>query len=270
MSTELTNSTENTLIQHREKVFKVIKEYQMKRINWYEENMKPKSRKSDVSKLIDKILTKDITMFALRGITTAEEYVDAAFPALESSSEETVMGNTWHKILTQISENTFDTGDITTERDGILWVCEIKSQTNTTNSSSHPQELRALRTRIEEITGRKRVSKQEVKAAFCVTRDKNPKDEFRIFKASAVQRENYDLNGFEYRYITGEKFWTWLTGYPSEIGLVMPLSAISGGDKVAEARTQCIQSLKCELLELLTKHNLSNNIDDLVKLRALI
>ena len=270
MSTELTNITEETLIKHREKVFEIIKEYQMKRINWYKDNLKPKNRKSDVSKLINKILAKDITMFALRGITTAEEYIDAAFPALESSSEETVMGNTWQEILTQISENTFDTGDITTERDGILWVCEIKSQTNTTNSSSLPQELRALRTRMEEITGRKRVSKQEVKAAFCVTRDKKPKDEFKTYEASAIQRENHDLNGFEYRYITGEKFWTWLTGYPSEAGLLMPLSAITGGDKVAEARTQCIQNLKCELLELLKKHNLSNSIDDLVMLRALI
>lgn len=270
MSTELTKIADTDLTKHREEVFEIIKRYQNNRINWYKDNLKPKNKKSEVSKLLDRLLTKDITMYALRGITTAEGYIDVAFPALESSSEETVMGNTWQEILTRISENTMDTGDITTERDGILWVCEIKSQTNTTNSSSLPQELRALRTRMEEITGRKRVSKQEVKAAFCVTRDKNPKDEFKTYKASAVQRENHDLNGFEYRYITGEKFWTWLTGYPSEAGLLMPLSAISGGDEVAEARTHCVQSLKCELLELLRKHNLSNSIDDLVKLRARI
>ena len=50
----------------------------------------------------------------------------------------------------------------------------------------------------------------------------------------------------------------------------MPLSEIKDGDKVAEARTQCILRLKRELLDLLSSHNLKNTVDDIVELRNLI
>lgn len=267
MSKNFTEDIDAILPEHRMKTLEIIKEYQNKRLDWYRGNLKPIDRNPSLKKL----LAKDIAMFAARGITTAEEYVEAAFHAIESSSEETVMGNTWQHIITEISNNTVESGDFTTERDGIIWVCELKSQTNTTNSSSFPQELRTLKARVEESSRRRRASRKQVKAAICISRDNNPKDEIKTYTPSDFQYENRDLAGFEYRYISGEKFWKWLTGYSSAIGLLMPLSHnITGGNEVAEARTQCIQSLKCELRELLAKHELSNSIDDLVKLRARI
>src|SRR5699024_3802789 len=108
------------------------------RLNWYRKEMSLK-----------RLLSKDIAMFAARGVESADEYLDTAFNAVESSSEETVMGNHWQKILSAISADTLDTGDLTTVRDGILWVCEVKSQTNTTNAASFPQELRGLRARMD-------------------------------------------------------------------------------------------------------------------------
>lgn len=267
MSKNFTEDKDAILPEHRAKALELIKEYQNRRLDWYRGNLKPKDRNPSLKKL----LAKDIAMFAARGITTAEEYVEAAFHAIESSSEETIMGNTWQDILTAISDNTVESGDFTTDREGIRWICELKSQTNTTNSSSFPQELRTLKALVDESYKRQKDSRKQVKAAICISRDDKPKDEMKTYTSSDSHHENRDLNGFEYRYITGEKFWRWLTGYSSAVGLLMPLSHnITGGDEVAEARTQCIQSLKCELLELLTKHNLSNSIDDLVKLRALI
>lgn len=246
-----------SLAEHKAAALEIIKDYQCNRIDWY-------------SKIkLSRLLQKDLTMFVARGVDSAEGYLEEAFRAAESSSEETVMGNRWQRIIAQISTDTIDSGDLTTERDGVVWVCEVKSQTNTTNSSSFPQELRALRVRMEEISRRRRATNKPVKAAICITRDNKAKDETRVYR-NDWQRENEDLNGFEYRYITGEKFWRWLTDYPSEVGLLMPLSEIKDGDKVAEARTQCILRLKRELLDLLSSHNLKNTVDDIVELRNLI
>lgn len=208
-------------------------------------------------------------MFVARGINTAEGYVAEAFRAAESSSEETVMGTSWQNIIAQISVNTVDSGDLTAERDDAVWVCEIKSQTNTTNSTSFAGELRALRARMEEISRRRRSTNKPVRGAICITRDKKAKDEIRIYD-NDWPPENRDLKGFEYRYITGEKFWRWLTGYPSEIGLLMPLGQIEGGREVAKARAASLRRLKKELKNMLSEHGLTNSIDDLVELRKRI
>lgn len=243
------------LSEHKEAALESIRAYQQKRINWYS-NVKLKD-----------LLQKDLTMFVIRGVDTAEGYLEEAFRAKESSSEETVMGTTWQNILAKISDDTIDSGDLTTVRENTVWVCEVKSQPNTTNSSSFPQELRGLRTRMQEITRRRRASNQPVRAAVCIARDKKGKDEIRVYD-SGLQTENRDLDGFEYRYITGEKFWQWLTNYPSEIGLLMPLSKIEGGAAVAEARAQALSRLKHELTEKLKEHNLTTSVDDIVKLRT--
>ncbi len=245
----------------RDKARAIAREYQQNRIEWYSHKVK-----------FSNLLKKDIAMFGLRGAASATEYLEEAFRAAESSSEETVMGHTWQRMLSAISEQTLDTGDLTTVRDDTLWVCELKAQTNTTNSSSFPQELRALRTRMEELTSRHRASKQPVKAAYCVLRDSrfsgNGIDESRVFQSGDVARENRDLDGFEYRYITGKSFWQWLTGYDSEIVLLMPLSDFAvESQEVRSAREHALTSLTAELLGLLRQHGLSNTLDDLVKLR---
>ena len=248
----------------RGKSLKIIREYQENRINWYENTVSLK-----------RALSKDIAMFAARGVATADEYIDSAFSAVESSSEETVMGNSWQKSLSSISEDTLDTGDLTTVRENTLWVCEVKSQINTHNAASFPQELRGMRTRMKEHTGRRRSSGQPVKAAYCVLRDprRNGKgyDEVRVFQSADIARENRDLDGFEYRYITGRQFWKWLTGFESEIAILMPLSGFQSmlGDVVREARENAKERLKRELRKELRAHDLGTTIDDVVRLRDL-
>lgn len=246
------------LSNHRDIALQFIREYQNQRIEWYDKVV------------LKKFLAKDVTMFAARGCVTAFDYLNEAFHATESSSEETVIGTTWQKILASISDDTLDTGDLTTLRGGVLWVLELKSQPNTTNSSSLPQELRSLRSRKEEIEGRRRASGQQVKAALCIAREGKVnaagKDETVTYRSSTLQRENRDLDGFEYRYISGKKFWQWLAGYDSEVGLLMPISDIDGTN-VKLARDRCYVRLSLELTNMLDRNDLGRTIDDLVKLR---
>ncbi|HCD85822.1 MAG TPA: hypothetical protein DEQ45_18690, partial [Agrobacterium sp.] len=106
-----------------------------------------------------------------------------------------------------------------------------------------------------------------VKAAMCIARDgKVGKDEMREFKPPRFQRESQDLVGFEYRYISGKKFWNWLTSYDSAVGLLMPISDIDG-TSVKLARERAFVRLSLDLTNLLDKHNLGKSIDDLVILR---
>lgn len=247
----------------RERCLEILADYQERRLNYYNEQI-----------TLAKIMAKDIAMFSARGVATADEYVEEAFHAVESSSEETVMGTLWQRILSAISEDTLDTGDLTTQRENILWVCEVKAQTNTTNSSSFPQELRGMRTRMQELQGRQRASKQAVKAAYCVLRDKSNKgqgvDEFKVYKSTDLQRENRDLDNFEYRYITGKQFWRWLTGFDSEIAILMPLRDLeTQGSEVKIARDAALTRLQKQLRDELNELNLGVGIDDVVKYRSL-
>ncbi|MFR5828898.1 MAG: PmeII family type II restriction endonuclease, partial [Adlercreutzia equolifaciens] len=146
---------------------------------------------------------KDVIMFAARGVATAEEFVLEAFRACESSSEETVMGNLWQALIAAISSDTLDTGDMMTVRDGALYVCELKSQVNTTNSASFPQELRELKDKCETQRRFKRASNQQVLPAFCVLRHNKAIDEIRTYQPDERDQANRDIAGFQYRYLTG-------------------------------------------------------------------
>lgn len=221
------------------------------------------------------LLSKDIVMFAARGVYTADEYVEEAFRAKESSSEETVMGNTWQAIIAAISADTLDSGDLMTSRDGALWVCELKAAPNTTNSASFPQELRELKTKLE-VQGRyKRASNQPLKAAFCVLRsqrnDSAGKDEERVFQAAPGDFTNMDLNGFEYRYLEGKKFWRWLADLDGPEGLVDDASALCvNRDELVAARKKRMEALKLELRNALDEHNLPHTIDGVLRLKKVL
>ena len=128
----------------QEKVYDLLGDFAAARTRYYTDPAKVRVRD---------LLHKDVVMYAARGILTADEFVEEAFRAKESSSEETVMGNKWQQIIAAISDDTLDTGDLCTERDGDLYVCELKSQANTTNSSSFPQELRELITNLRQPYG---------------------------------------------------------------------------------------------------------------------
>ena len=161
----------------RESARSILNAYIQSRIAFYDGT-------GSSSMTYERLLGKDFAIYALRGIETAEDYAREAFHAVESSSEETAMGTRWQELIASIAENAIDTGDLTATRDGAVYVIELKSQENTTNSSSFPNELRSLRQRMKEITGRKRASNQRVEAAICITRSTISKDEWRTFEVS--------------------------------------------------------------------------------------
>lgn len=218
---------------------------------------------------LKKLLAKDIIMFAARGVQNAEEFVVEAFRACESSSEETVIGSTWQAIVSAISSDTLDTGDMMTVRDGALYVCELKSQKNTTNSSSFPQELRELKDKCEAQRRFRRASNQPVRAAFCVLRDKSAIDEERVYEPSERDLANQDIAGFPYRYLTGAAFWRWLTGFDSEKGLVSDVTRINVGD-VRMARQECIDRLQGEMRRALQEYGLDESMNSVLALKHLI
>ncbi len=244
----------------QEKVYDLLGDFAAARTRYYTDPAKVRVRD---------LLHKDVVMYAARGILTADEFVEEAFRAKESSSEETVMGNKWQQIIAAISDDTLDTGDLCTERDGDLYVCELKSQANTTNSSSFPQELRELKDKCEQMSRFKRASGQQVLPAFCVLRDKRSADEWRTYKANERDLANRDLEGFRYRYLKGKAFWLWLTGYDSIEGLVEDTSKIETGD-VRHAREHCLNRLKSEMAKLLREHGLGDGINDVLKLKGLV
>ena len=109
-------------------------------------------------------------------------------------------------LIAAISSDTLDTGDMMTVRDGALYVCELKSQVNTTNSASFPQELRELKDKCETQRRFRRASNQQVLPAFCVLRHNKAIDEIRTYQPDERDQANRDIAGFQYRYLTGAGF----------------------------------------------------------------
>lgn len=244
----------------RSAAYEKLSEFARNRIQWYGD-------KTKIS--LSKLLAKDVVMFAARGVNSAEEFVTEAFHACESSSEETVMGTAWQSIIAAISSDTLDTGDMMTARDGALYVCELKSQANTTNSSSFPQELRELKDKCEAQRRFRRASNQEVLPAFCVLRNKKAIDEWRVFNPDARDLANQDICGFRYRYLAGSAFWRWLTGFDSVEGLVDDVGRIDVGN-IREARQNCLLRLQDEMSDALSRHNLGSSISDVLELKRLM
>lgn len=237
--------------------YDMLREFSAKRATYYRDSSKINLRK---------LLGKDVIMFAARGVATAEEFVLEAFRACESSSEETVMGNLWQALIAAISSDTLDTGDMMTVRDGALYVCELKSQVNTTNSASFPQELRELKDKCETQRRFKRASNQQVLPAFCVLRHNKAIDEIRTYQPDERDQANRDIAGFQYRYLTGAAFWQWLTGFDSVEGLIDDVSRIEIGD-VRQARQECIDRLQEEMRQALEENSLGNTMNDVQLLK---
>lgn len=248
---------EEALQRRRDIIYGKLSEFAAKRAAWYRDK-----RNTNIKKL----LSKDVVMFAARGVATAEEFVDEAFRAYESSSEEGVMGTMWQSIITAIASDTLDTGDMMTIRDGALYVCELKSQANTTNSASFPQELRELKDKCEAQSRFKRASGQKVLPAFCVLRSTRSIDEMRTFSSDVRDQANRDIDGFSYRYLEGKAFWLWLTGYEGVEGIVEDLELIDTGD-VIEARRECLERLQAEMRQMLDESGLGTSINDVLALK---
>lgn len=251
---------EDDLQKRRDIIYARLSEFALKRAAWYRDEKRVN---------IKKLLGKDVVMFAARGVTTAEEFVNESFRAYESSSEEGVMGTMWQAIITAIASDTLDTGDMMTVRDGALYVCELKSQSNTTNSASFSQELRELKDKCEAQSRFKRASGQKVLPAFCVLRSTKSVDEVRTHSADARDQPNRDIDGFEYRYLEGKAFWLWLTGFEGVEGIIDDLELINTGD-VVEARHECIERLQAEMRQALADNGLGDSINDVLALKKVL
>ena len=247
-----------SLAEQREIVYRGLSEFAHDRARWY---------RNSKSATLASLMSKDIVMFAARGVATAEEFVEEAFRARESTSEETVMGNLRQRLCVAVSKDTLDTGDITTARDGDLYVCELKSQRNTVNAASFPQELRELKERCTSIARHRRTSGQNVLPAFCVMRAPQAVDEWREYQCAPHDRANLDLSGFRYRYLQGSAFWQWLIGMDSIDDLIEDFGALDLGD-VVQARVECLERLKGEMRQALEEEGLGASITDVLKLRS--
>lgn len=248
------------IMERRQITYKKLSEFAKNRERYYND-------KTRIN--LKKLLSKDVVMFAARGVDNAHDFVEESFRACESSSEETVMGNTWQSIITAISSDTLDTGDMMTVRDNALFVCELKSQTNTTNSSSFPQELRELKDKCESQRRFRRASSQKVLPAYCVLRSDKSIDEMRTYKPDSRDLANKDIDGFTYRYLSGSAFWKWLTGFDSVEGLVDDTSKIEVGD-VRHARERCKERLHREMDAALNSYGLGTSMNDVLQLKRLM
>lgn len=166
------------MLKKEEITHQAITKYQTKRLKSY--------RKMHLSQL----LGKDVLLFAVRGVTTASAFVDEAFKAAESSSEETVMGNTRQELAILLS-NSADTGDMTVVRDGVKYYCEMKSQTNTTNFGSLAAVLQELKYDVDNDQSRahRTVTNQGVGAALLISRSSRTVDEERVFHCDSVAKQ---------------------------------------------------------------------------------
>lgn len=245
------------LDEQRQAVYNALSKFAIKRTEWY-------SDKRAVN--LKGLMSKDLVMFAARGVQNADEFVVEAFHAKESTSEETVMGTLRQEICAAVSADTLDTGDMTTLRDGDLYMCELKSQANTTNSSSFPQELRELRDKCESMSRFRRASSQKILPAFCVMRNNRAIDEWRTYTPQPRDQSNQDLAGFRYRYLAGAGFWRWLIGLDSVDDLIEDFSNVRLGD-VRKAREDCIERLQLEMATALSEEDLGNSMNDVLELR---
>lgn len=203
-------------------------------------------------------------MFALRGVTTAAEFVEATFSALESSSEETSMGTAMQGIGKELAwPSVIDAGDIMAEREGALWIIEVKSQTNTLNAASLASTIRSLKTRVERHASYRPATRQPIKAMIGVLRGPEL-DQTKIYAVPEHRTENRALHGFSYRYLVGRAFWSWLTGHPSIVPLLGDFREISA--EVSLARQKAVERLQVDMYSALTAKQLTQDIYGVLRL----
>lgn len=209
------------------------------------------------------LLRKDVLLFALRGVEESGAFVREAFAALESSSEETMMGNFWQSVLGQLATApAVDLSDLVVEKDGTLWVMEVKAQTNTLNARSLPGTLAAIWARIQEYRRYSSARRREIKPLIGVLRGPST-DVTRTLDWSTTRPAGAPPQ-IEYRYLVGEALWLWLTGRPNVMALVGDLKAHQ--DVIKTARQDALVRLTRELRELLRSRGLPDNLEALTGL----
>ena len=204
------------------------------------------------------LLTKDVLLYAMRGAATADHFVDAAFPAFEAASEETVWGNTWQEAIAKIAPNTVGGGDLRTERDGELWIIQLKLGRQ--NANTVAQDVRILRNKVlserDHHPGRK-----SVKAMYATIRGA-PTDYWTYFQGSSGANE--DIHGFGYQVKTGVAFLRWISAEFDQGALLRNLDGVIG--TLPGARMECIHRLKLLLDERLEAAGLPHDMAGVIAL----
>lgn len=209
--------------------------------------------------LLHQILQKDPLIFALRGARDAREFIEQALSAHESSSEETMMGHVWQAVLAESSPNSVGGGDLRTERDGTLWIIQVK-MSPLQNSSAEAQDLRLLRTKLLQERDH-HPGRRNVKTMLGIIRGQS-KDEWRVYRAKG--QANADIDGFQYQYKSGGSFRRW---FNAEFTSSSVLAGIQGGvQAVRQAREDAIEELSGTLRAKLRSAGLRDSIADLLLL----
>lgn len=223
--------------------------YLRRRLEWYRA---PKT-------VLRGLLRKDGLSFALRGIQTADEFAEQAFFAHEASSEETMMGNAWQATLAAISPNSVGGGDLRTERDGTLWIIQVKLSRGQ-NASAEAQDLRMLKTKIIAETDH-HPGRKNVKAMLGFVRGPSV-DEWRTYRSKSAA--NRDIDMFQYQYKAGTEFLEWCSAGFAHASLIASLQPLTS--QMQEARTACISAVRVLLRESLTDAGLGLSMTDVLQL----
>jgi len=199
------------------------------------------------------LLAKDILMFAVRDVRTPDEFVEEAFAAWSSSSEEGVMGTTKQRILTLLAEGAIDLGDLVRQEGDVLWVVEIKSSENTITGTYKLDAIRHLSERVTQLSAPRATRRRTVRGVLGVFRGADADED--VFVES--------LN-FTYRHMRGRPFWRWFTGYPGLNSLVGDIGGI--GITIRTARADALIRLKREMSAWLAQYGAEPTLQEVMRL----
>lgn len=214
---------------------------------------------------LEHLLGKDVVMFALRGVETAAEFVDAAFAAHESSSEEGPMATAWTTILKGLATMpVVEGGDLLAEDADTLWIIQIKNSTTTFTNPARVQTLRELQERVAHHKTFAMTKRKPVKAMIGVIRGPDYDNPNERYEGKRTRTENADIKGFTYRYIVGRPFWRFLTGRSGVLDLMPDWE--NDGRRLAAARTECVGRLKLAMRDELIRTGYKSDIRGVIAL----
>jgi len=215
---------------------------------------------NDRKTLLPKLLQKDVLMYAARGVRDSDGFIDAAFSAHESSSEETMWGHAWQEAISKISTNTVGGGDLRTERDGTLWIIQVKTGVEQ-NSAAEAQDLRLLKTKLRNERDH-HPGRHGVKAMLGIVRGA-ARSEWRQYRATS--EANKDIDDFQYQYLVGSAFLSWISTEFDANTLMGHLTSVA--NDIEDARRGCLESLKLQLRADLAEAGLGLDIGSVLALQ---
>ncbi|MCL4240875.1 MAG: hypothetical protein KJ048_05930 [Dehalococcoidia bacterium] len=209
--------------------------------------------------LVRSLLRKNGLVYALRGIETADDFAEQALAAHETSSEETMLGNAWQAALAAVSPNSVGGGDLRTERDGTLWIIQVKTSRGQ-NAGAEAQDIRMLKTKLlserDHHPGR-----HNVKAMMGFVRGPAA-NEWRTYRSKSAA--NADIDTFQYQYMAGAPFLEWCS---AAFDIEVLISALQPQIRTVQgARRECVEAVKAALKRQLTEEGLEHDMPSVLRL----